>query len=114
MIFDYKNYKYYIKPGNTNGRMGWKTLVEQVETVMKKSLSEKNMFLFCNCTRNSIRILVWDNGYWVIQKRLVKGTFKWPNNEKEAEEISVEDVKRLLEGQDIFRRIEEVEKAPVW
>ena len=45
------------------------------DTRMGMSIREKAMFLFCNRSRNCIKILVWDNGYWVLMKRIPKGTF---------------------------------------
>jgi transposase len=36
------------------------------------------LFLFCNRTRSSIRLLVYDGqGFWLCSKRLSKGKFKW-------------------------------------
>ena len=107
---DLRSYKYYIRPGVTDARKNWGGLSELVQEEMNGNLFEKSMFLFCNGNRKVLKILLWDNGYWVLQKRLVKGTFCWPDTEDDVELITVDDVVRLISGEDIFRRIPEVKE----
>ena len=105
MILDFSAYEYYIRPGVTDSRKSRRSLAEMADTRMGMSIREKAMFLFCNRSRNCIKILVWDNGYWVLMKRIPKGTFAWPRSEKEAMLVTMEDVKRLLSGEDVFRKL---------
>ncbi len=110
---DLHSYKYYIRPGVTDARKSWACLEELVHERMKQDLFTKSMFLFCNKSRNVLKILLWDNGYWVLQKKLVKGTFCWPKSEEEALQITMDDVMRLISGEDIFRRVPEVGRLVV-
>ena len=65
----------------------------------------KAMFIFCNKAKNTLKILVWDDGYWVLSKRLERGTFAWPDNNDEAMSITKDDIRRIIQGEDIFRRL---------
>ena len=38
-------------------------------------------------------------------KRIPKGTFAWPDTEKEAMKVTMDDVRRLLSGEDLFRKL---------
>lgn len=105
---DFGSYAYYIRPGATDSRKSWGKLGETVENEMRLDVHSKAMFLFCNGRRNCLKILAWDNGYWVLSKRLVSGTFCWPMDEEEARRIGPDDVRRLISGEDIFRKIPEV------
>lgn len=106
-----RSYKFYLRPGVTDARKCWGGLSMIVQEEMKKDLYAKCMFLFCNKNKKVLKIILWDNGYWVLQKRLVQGTFCWPNTEEEARKVSADDVIRLINGEDIFRRIPEVKQV---
>ena len=72
------------------------------------------MFIFCNKARNTLKILVWDNGYWVLTKRLEKGSFAWPSNNDEAISITKDDIKRIIQGEDIFRRLPQMARKIIY
>jgi transposase len=64
-----------------------------------------HLFLFRNRRRNRVKILVWDqSGYWVLYKRLERGTFAWPEGDSSTSlEIRSADLMLLLSGVDVSR-----------
>ena len=114
MFFDYDSYIYYIRPGYTDARKSFITLSCIVDEEMNLDSRSKAMFIFCNKAKNTLKILVWDNGYWVLTKRLEKGTFSWPSNNNEALSITKDDIKRILQGEDIFRRLPQMPRKIIY
>ena len=109
MFFKFEEYNYYICIIPTDMRKDFNSLAQIVQEELALDPFSKSMFLFCSRRRNIVKVLVWDRGFWVLQKRLQKGTFKWPQEEGEAKQITLDDLKRLLDGQDVFRRLETFE-----
>lgn len=115
MFLDYDEYSYCIQPGRTDMRGGEMRLVAKIQEEMSLDPFDRVMFLFCGSRKHRIKILVWDgSGFWLMTKRLEKGTFAWPNDGKEAMEISREDVERLLRGEDVFRRIKTCKNSLIY
>ena len=104
MIFDYTDYRYFIRPGKTDLRKGVNGLSLQVQDVMQNDPFSKSLFLFCNGQRKLLKIVYWDrNGFCLWQKRLEKNKFPWPETEDDAREIKFEELKMLLAGIDFFK-----------
>jgi transposase len=60
-----------------------------------------DLFAFTNRRRDRIKILLWDrSGFWVLYKRLEKGTFAWPGADEGGNRVvlSLEELSLLLEG----------------
>lgn len=60
-----------------------------------------HLFVFRNRRGSGAKILYWDrSGYWLLQKRLERGVFRFPSSEGGAPRIEVEaaDLALLLEG----------------
>ena len=65
-----------------------------------------HVFLFCNQSRNRLKILFWDgNGLWVCAKRLERGRFNWPQEETQGDRVRLtqEELTLLLGGIDLER-----------
>ena len=104
MIFDYTDYRYFIRPGKTDLRKGVNGLSILIQNTMQNDPFSKSLFLFCNGQRKLLKIVYWDrNGFCLWQKRLEKNKFPWPETEEEAREIKFEELKMLLDGIDFFK-----------
>ena len=64
-----------------------------------------HLFLFRNRRGDRLKILVWDrSGYWVLYKRLERGTFSWPQIvADEPVELRAAEFMLLLAGVDVER-----------
>ena len=68
----------YLALGATDLRNNIDGLVLKVKYQFKLDPFEKALFVFCNRSRNKLKILFWDkNGFWLYYRRLDSGTFDW-------------------------------------
>ena len=65
-----------------------------------------HLILFRNRRGDRLKILVWDrSGFWVLYKRLERGTFSWPTGEAGASvELRTSQLMFLLSGGEITQR----------
>ncbi len=105
VFFDFEKYTYYVAPGGTDMRKGADSLARLIWQNMALDAHSRNMFLFCSKNKRTLAVLVWDNGFWLMKKKLYSGTFAWPGDSTQALTITVEDVRRVIRGDDVFRRI---------
>ena len=113
MFFDFDKYTYYISPGTMDMRKGSNSLAIFVQDQLKGNPFSKSMFLFCSKSKKTLAVLVWDNGFWLMKKKVLNGTFAWPKDGDEALLITLEDVKRLISGEDIWRKIPVIPGSPI-
>ncbi len=65
-------------------------------------LNGKNLFVFTNRRKNSVKILYWDKtGYAMWWKTLEKERFRWPKSAQDSLGLEAKELKWLLEGIDI-------------
>jgi transposase len=69
------------------------------------------LFLFRSRSASAIKILVYDSqGFWIAQKRLSKGRFKWwPEGQAASQSLEAHQAQMLLAAGD-----PSVQGAPVW
>jgi len=113
MIIDFKSFEYFIQPGVTDMRCGIMSLARKLQEDLGLNELDRKAFMFCGRDKMNIKILLWDNGFWLLQKRIYEGTFKWPENIAEASSLKASDVERILEGKDIFRKLP-TSSAPIY
>lgn len=103
----------FLKTGVTDGRLGVDGLRGLVSQVLRQDVLEGCVFAFCNRRRNRVRCLLWDgSGFWLATKRLERSTFDWPKDEAAVAQMSVVQLRLLLEGFELrsrrgWRRYEE-------
>ena len=109
MIVDLSKVKIYLRPGSTDLRKAANGLSAMAQESMGQNPFSGNVYLFCNRGRKLLKAVYWDrNGFWLSQKRLEKDQFPWPRDEGEVRELSVEQLRMLLEGIDFFKAHKEL------
>jgi len=68
---------------------------------------EAALFVFCNRSRDRIKILEWDtDGFWIYFKRLEKGRFRWPTLGEDATMIlSGDELHHLLGSPRVVQKL---------
>ncbi|MBV8803492.1 MAG: IS66 family insertion sequence element accessory protein TnpB [Sinobacteraceae bacterium] len=95
----------FLKTGVTDGRLGIEGLRGLVSKVLQQDVLTGYVFGFCNRRRNRVRCLLWDgSGFWVATKRLERSTFDWPKDEAAVAQMSLVQLRLLLEGFEVRSR----------
>lgn len=93
----------YLAPGATDLRRS----IDGLSAVVRERLAldplSGHLLLFRNRRGDRLKILVWDrSGFWVLCKRLERGTFTWPADARDGPlEMRSADVLLLLSGVDL-------------
>ena len=65
----------------------------------------RSLFTFCNQRRNRIRCLFFDgSGFWLATERLEGPTYQWPKDPAAVMQMSVAQLRLLLEGFELKSR----------
>ncbi|RLB45312.1 MAG: hypothetical protein DRI90_28590 [Deltaproteobacteria bacterium] len=92
----------YLALGVTDLRKGINGLSVLTESVLQQDPSSGHLFAFCNRSKRTIKILFYESGgFWLVQKRLSRGTYSWPQPEGEKHmTLSQAELWALLGGLD--------------
>lgn len=65
------------------------------------------LFVFCNRSRDCLKILEWDgDGFWIYMKRLEGGRFQWPAcGEDSTLKLSRDELVSLLENTKLKKKL---------
>ena len=85
----------YLACGVTDLRKSIDGLVMIVQNEMKLDPFDNVLFVFCNKQMNKLKILHFDEGFWLYYYRLEHSHFKWPQNPEEALKVNKEELNRL-------------------
>jgi transposase len=94
----------YIATRPVNLRKSHDGLSNEVRGLLAKDPLSGHVFVFLNRRRNQVKLLLWTRGgFTIVQKRLERGTFTFPQRVT-ADAVSVEldahELSMLLEGID--------------
>ncbi len=93
--------KIYLACGSTDLRKSIDGLAILVQTSLKLDPFEKALFVFCNRRKDKLKILHYDNGFWLYYYRLETGSFKWSMTPEEAIKIDKNELSWLLKGYEL-------------
>jgi transposase len=93
----------FVALGATDMRRGMDSLSALVRERLGLEPLSGHLFLFRNRRGDRVKILMWDrSGFWVLYKRLERGTFAWPAAETgESAELRSSELMLLLSGGEI-------------
>lgn len=91
----------YLSCGVTDLRRNIDGLALIVKTELKLDPLDKALFVFCNKQMNKLKILHFDEGFWLYYYRLEKSRFKWPKTKEEAIKVDLEELRWILKGYEV-------------
>lgn len=105
MISEISNRQVYLACGSTDLRKSIDGLAVLVKEGFNLDPFSPCLFVFCNRSRNKLKILQWDhNGFWLHYRRLERGKFNWPTTAEDVVSISYREFRWLLDGLSIKQK----------
>ena len=97
----------YVATQPVNLRKSYDGLSNEVREVLAQDPLSGHLFVFLNRRKNQVKLLLWTRGgYTIVQKRLERGTFSFPQRvtaKTASVEMQVHELSMLLEGIDLER-----------
>jgi transposase len=97
-MLNFSGKRIYLACGATDGRKQINGLAIIVQASCNLVPTCGAVFVFCNRTRDRLKILEWDgDGFWLYHKRLESGHFKWPEKgDAKTMTLTDEELSHLL------------------
>ncbi len=90
----------FLVAGETDMRKSYDTLAATVRQALNDDPLSGRIFVFCNRRHDRLKMLFWERGgYWLISRRLEKGTFTWP--ERGSRQLQAEELLLIVSGIDL-------------
>ena len=92
----------FLSSAPVDGRRGMDGLAALVRESFGEDPLSGHLFVFRNRRGDRAKILYWDrSGFWLLQKRLERGVFRFPSAEQPRVEVESAELALLLEGIDL-------------
>ncbi|MGI6731722.1 MAG: IS66 family insertion sequence element accessory protein TnpB [Anaerovoracaceae bacterium] len=97
----------YLCCGHTDMRKSINGLMTVVQENFSLDPFADALFVFCNRSRNRIKILEWDgDGFWLYFKRLERGRFRWPaEGESGTMALDVKELSCLIDSARLEKKL---------
>jgi len=101
----------YLAVGPTDGRKQIIGLTTLVKNSFELDPFESAIFVFCNRSRNRLKILEWDGtGFWLHLKKLEHGRFQWPaSGTDKTMSLTDDEFYSLLAGPGLIQKLNRIE-----
>lgn len=105
----------YLACGYTDLRRGIDGLAGIVQEQFHMNPMTNALFLFCGRRCDRIKALYWEgDGFALLYKRLESGSFQWPRNTQDAQQITRQQYRWLMEGLAVEQPRARREKCADW
>lgn len=92
----------YLASAPVDGRLGIDGLAGLVSARFGCDPLSGHLFVFRNRRGDRAKVLYWDrSGFWLLQKRLERGVFRFPPGEGARVEVEAAELALVLEGIDL-------------
>jgi transposase len=93
---------FYAEPIDFRKQMNG--LIELVAGTLEKNPGSGDIFVFRSRKARQIKLLVWQtDGFWLCQKRIESGRFRFPDKQSRSIALSMEQLQWLLSGLSIVQ-----------
>ncbi len=96
-----------LAAGATDLRKSIDSLAALVAHTFQLDPFSPTLFVFCNRGRDKLKMLYWENnGFWLLYRRLERGTFRWPMSTDSPTTLNVHprQLRWLLDGLTLEQR----------